>query len=120
MTLSIDELLPLFNTRFPEFSAVSSARITMYLNDALEIYALSATAVVYLAAHLLTLDNDSGAGSIGASLDGGEGEVQVESAGRVSATFITQARTGKESFFTTTAYGRKYLTFRKRFSVRIG
>ena len=89
--MTVETLLPLFRTRFPEFITQTDARLKMYLADALIIFALSETAVLYLAAHLLSLDIDSGAGSTGASTDGGDGEVVSESAGGVSASFKSGA-----------------------------
>ena len=121
--MTVDILLPLFRTRFPEFVTQTDARIEMYLGDALIIFALSETAVLYLAAHLLTLDIDSGAGSTGASTDGGDGEVVSESAGGVSASFKSGAKKEKDVFYMSTAYGRRYIALRNacpgyRFSVR--
>jgi len=122
--MTVEELLPLFRTRFPEFDAQSDARIEAYLGDALLIHALCETAVLYLTAHLLTLDIESGAGSTGASSDGGDGEVVSESAGGVSASFKSQADKGKDVFYMSTAYGRRYIALRNAcpgyaFSVRV-
>jgi hypothetical protein len=121
----VNEMLVEFRIRFPEFAAESDARILIYLNDALKIFSLCCTTVLYLAAHLLTLDNDSGAGGSGGSVDGGEGETVSESAGGVSASFKSQADTGKDSFYTVTPYGRRFLAMRNtcgayKLSVRNG
>ena len=123
--MTIDELLPLFRTRFPEFITQLDARLEMYLGDAIQIHSLCETATLYLAAHLLSLDIESGAGSTGASSDGGDGEITSESAGGVSASFNSQADKGKDVFYMSTAYGRRYIALRNacpgyRFSVRIG
>lgn len=123
--MTAEELLPAFRTRFPEFIAQTDARIEAYLGDALLIFTLCETAVLYLAAHLLTLDIESGSGSTGASSDGGDGEVTSESAGGVSASYKSQAAKEKDVFYMSTVYGRRYVTLRNacpgyRFSVRIG
>lgn len=123
--MTSEELLPLFRTRFPEFITQPDSRLLMYLGDALHIHALCETAVLYLASHLLTIDNDTGAGSIGASMDGGDGEVLSESAGEVSASYKSQSAKEKDVFYMSTAYGRRYVALRNacpgyKFSVRIG
>ena len=122
--MTIEGLLSLFRTRFPEFDTQSDARIELYLNDALLIHSLCETAVLYLTAHLLTLDIESGAGSSGASPDGGDGEVVSEGAGGVSGSFKSQADKGKDVFYMITTYGRRYIALRNAcpgyaFSVRI-
>jgi hypothetical protein len=119
-----ESLLILFRVRFPEFVTQADDRLTMYINDALCIHALCETAVLYLTAHLLTLDMESGAGSIGAGSDGGGGEVVSERAGGVSATYKSQAAKEKDVFYMSTAYGRRYVALRNacpgyKFSVRI-
>lgn len=109
------ELMQTFRTRFPEFpeSSLTDDQLTLYLGDALAIFRLCEKAVVYLTAHLITLDRESGVGTAsGASVDGGDGELQSESVGGVSGSWRTMADNGKDTFFTTTAYGRKYITFR--------
>ena len=121
--MTVDVLLPLFRIRFPEFITQIDARLEMYLADALLIHALCETATLYLAAHLLTVDMDSGASSTGASVDGGDGEVTSESAGGVSASFKSQADKGKDVFYMSTSYGRRYVALRNacpgyKFSVR--
>lgn len=119
-----ESLLILFRVRFPEFITQADDRLTMYINDALCIHALCETATLYLTAHLLTLDIESGAGSIGASSDGGGGEVVAESAGGVSASYKSQTDKSKDVFYMSTAYGRRYVALRNacpgyKFSVKV-
>ena len=121
--MTAEELLSTFRARFPEFITQFDDRLLLYLGDALRIHALCETAVLYLAAHLLTLDIDTGAGSTGASVDGGDGEVTAESAGGVSASYKSQAAKEKDVFYMSTAYGRRYVALRNacpgyKFSVR--
>jgi hypothetical protein len=123
MSTSASDVLTDFRIRFPEFVAVPDATINLYIADALEIFCLRTSCASYLAAHLYVLDQDSGAGGSGGSVDGGEGEVLSESAGGVSSSFKGQADNGNDSFYTVTPYGRKYLACRNStpgyiFSVR--
>ena len=124
MTISsAAELMVLFRARFPEFDLVADSIVLAIINEALHIFALCDLPVLWLTAHLLTLDANYGIGSTGGSVDGGEGETTSESVGGVSASFKSQADTGADAFYTSTSYGRRYLTLRKTtpayaFSVR--
>lgn len=106
------DLLPDFRIRFQEFVSETNERVTLYLIDALTIFSGCKTATLYLAAHLLTLDNDAGVGGSGASVDGGGGETTSETVGAESVSLMSQAERGSETFYTTTAYGRRYLALR--------
>ena len=123
--MTAETLLPLFRARFPEFEAQMDAMLTMILTDAMAIFALSSSATLYLAAHLMALDIESELGSTGASVDGGDGEIVSDSAGGKAGSFKPMADKGRDTFFTTTPYGRRYITLRNacpcyRISVRIG
>jgi hypothetical protein len=125
MASSATELLAQFRARFPEFDDVADSIVLATIDEALHIFALCDLPVIWLTAHLLAIDNDSGAGSGGAPVDGGEGETISESVGGVSASFKSMADKGSDSFYTTTAYGRRFLALRKTtpayaFSVRVG
>ena len=114
MTISsAAELMVLFRARFPEFDLVADSIVLTSIDEALHIFALCDLPVLWLTAHLLTLDADSGIGDTGASVDGGEGETSSESVGSVSASFKTQADKGSDTFYASTSYGRRYLTLRK-------
>ena len=120
------ELLPIFREQFPEYNSKSDDEILLYLNNALIIHALCEMATVYLAAHLITIDSESGVGGSGGSVDGGGvRETSSETAKSVSASFKGMAKDGSnDSFYTNTPYGRMYITLRnncpgKRFSVRV-
>jgi len=124
MASSAAELLIQFRAKFPEFDSVADSLVLETINEALHIFALCDLPVLWLTAHLLTVDADSGAGSGGAPVDGGEGETTSESAGGVSASFKTQADTGSDTYYTSTAYGRRFLALRKTtpgyaFTVRV-
>ena len=119
------ELLPLFRAQFPEFSSKSDAEILNALNTALGIHAICELATVYLAAHICTLNDDSGVGGAGGTVDGGGvREVLSETAKSISSSFVALATKEGDSFYTNTPYGRMYIVQRdscpgRRFSVRI-
>jgi len=124
MASSASELLVLFRARFQEFDCVADSIVTFAINEALHIFALCDTPVLWLTAHFLALDNDAGVGSTGASVDGGEGETTSESVGGVSASYKSMADRGDDTFYTSTAYGRRFLALRKTspgraFTVRV-
>ncbi len=118
----IDVLLVDFRARFPEFAdpTLTDAQVTLYLEDAVALHGLCDRAALYLAAHLWVLDRDQASGGI----DDGLGEVSGDTIGKKSAQYKTIAERGKDAFYTTTPYGRKYIAFRDRclgraFSVRV-
>jgi len=114
-----EELRPKFRARFPEFATTSDDDLDDFLEDALAIHTGSNRATLYLSAHLITICNDSGVGSTGAGVDGGDGEVTAETVGRESVSVMAQAERGNDAFYTTTAYGRKYLAFAKASPSRV-
>jgi len=121
------ELLPIFRDQFPEFDGETDEKILRILNNAILIHALCEMATVHLAAHLLTINNDSGVGGSGGSVDGGGAarEVVSETAKSISTSFNSMTAAGSgDSFYASTPYGRTYLELRKncsprRFSVRV-
>jgi len=110
---SSSEILVLFRTRFPEYAALSDAVVTQYIDDAMLIYKHCVVGIQYLAAHLVTLDQESGVGDTGGEVDGGAGETTSESVGSVSASFKSQSEKEGDAFFTNTPYGRMFLALRK-------
>lgn len=124
--MTAEELLPLFREQFQEFSNKADVEVLKVLNTALAIHSICQLATVYLAAHICTIDADSGVGSTGGSVDaGGVREKASESAKSISASFVALATKDGDSFYTNTPYGRMYLTQRnsctgRRFSVRVG
>jgi hypothetical protein len=124
--MTADELLPIFRDQFPEFNLKSDDEITLFLNNAIIIHAICEMATVYLAAHIYVINDESGVGGSGGSVDGGGArETASESAKSVSASFKSMAQDGTDdSFYTTNPYGRMYVILRnscpgKRFSVRV-
>ena len=120
------ELLSEFREQFPEFNAKSDEVILRYLNNALLIHAICGMATIFLAAHLCTIDADSGVGGYGGSVDGGGGRETVsETAKSVSASFAKISKDGTDdAFYTSTPYGRMYIVLRnncpgRKFSVRV-
>lgn len=124
--MTAEQLLPVFRDQFPEFSAKIDETVLLYLNNAMLIHAICGMATVYLAAHLLTIDLESGVGGSGGSIDGGGSrETASETAKSVSASFKSMAQDGTDdSFYTSTPYGRMYIVLRnncpgRKFSVRV-
>lgn len=120
------ELLPVFREQFPEFDGKSDESVLLYLNNALLIHAICGMATVYLAAHLCTIDAETGVGGSGGKVDGGGARETVsETAKSVSASFAKLAKDGTDdAFYTTTPYGRMYIVLRnncpgRKFSVRV-
>ncbi len=120
MALSVENLLPNFRTRFPELSGVSDDLVSVYIEDALCIFALCEKAVVYLAAHLCVLDRDQNVGVTDgdAGIDDGLGQIQSEKIGQKQAAYKHNAERDADTFYTSTPYGRKYLEFKRTCSSR--
>lgn len=120
------ELLPLFRTQFPEFACKTDDQSLRAINSALVIHAICELATIYLAAHICTIDKDSGVGEGGGSVDaGGVREKTSDAADKISASFVSLASKEGDAFYTNTPYGRMYITMRdacsgRRFSVRVG
>lgn len=112
----MDELLIKFRALFPEFQNVSDVVVLLYIEMAGKIFCACTTAQLYLAAHLLTLDDANGVGqnggSVGGSLDGGNGEVTNERVGELEVTTKAMADKGADTYYTTTPYGRRYIVLR--------
>ena len=117
MSLTVDDLLPVFRARLTEFKSVNDDTIRIYLDDALCIFSLCEKAAVYLAAHLFVLDRDQESVT---GIDDGLGQVSSERIGKKAVTYKHQ--TGKngrdETFYTSTKYGRKYLEFSRHCSAK--
>ena len=124
MASSVSSLLIDFRSKFPEFDSTSDATVESAINDALQMFNLCDLPALYLTAHILTIAADSGMGSSGADVDGGDGETVSESVGGVSASFKSMADKGSDTFYSTTIYGRMFLSMRqtspgRAFSVRV-
>lgn len=103
-----DATLDGFRARFNEFAGTTDESVELALEEALILHSVVPLATLYAAAHLLKLDADTAAGR-----DRG-GEVSEESAGPLKTKYRTQADTGADSFWTSTSYGRRFLTLEKR------
>jgi hypothetical protein len=121
------ELLPIFREQFPEFDTKSDDVILLLLENALFVHCICPMATVYLAAHVVTVDTDSGVGGSGGAVDGGGSarEVSSETAKSISTSFESMSKSDSgDSFYTATPYGRMYIILRdscpgRRFSVRV-
>ena len=97
-----------FRRQFPEFSETSDESVERALDEALHIHSSRILATIFCAAHLLTLD---------ATAEGGvqtSPEKKGAGAGSLRVDYVTQAENGKEAFFTSTNYGKRFLTLEKR------
>ena len=108
-----------FRLYLPQFTDTPDATVERALLIVQEIHSRSKLAAVYCAAHILTLEADDTD-----QPDGGHGEISSETIGPSETTYVTQAEQGREAFFTTTLYGRTFLTLEKRnpehaFSARV-
>lgn len=120
------ELLPIFREQFPEFDLIIDAVVLKYLTTASVIHALCELATVHLAAHLITINAESGLGGTGASVDGGGSarEVLSDAGKSINASYKSVSEKDGDSFYAATAYGRMYIILRdacpgRGFSVRV-
>lgn len=98
--------------RFPEFTAESTARLQLAIDDAELIVGLCfgkfrPLAVSYLAAHLFVVGKQSASGDILAIK-----EIASESVGSVSASYLASSDT--INAYGSTTYGQQFETLRKR------
>lgn len=92
-----------FRDDFPEFSSVEDSRVENALAEAASLHSRTSRGLHLVTAHLLSLDAESLSG-----------EVNMVSVGDQSlGTGMSQAERGRETFFTRTVYGQRYLAFRK-------
>ena len=98
-----------FKAKFPEIRGNSDATIASFIAEACEISSVSRSAILYLTAHLIIIDKEEYGG-----IDGGSGEVSTESIGGKSLSYKTGSESERDTFFTRTKYGRKFLMFEKR------
>jgi len=115
--MAFDTFLPQFRVLFPQFSPLSDDAIELYYNQAITIFnetgcAAATNAVLYLTAHLLVIDNVLAGGNTDVGQDGGDGENTSEKVGEVQVTLKPMAETGLATFYTSTVYGRRFLSFR--------
>ena len=102
-----------FLSTFPEITVSSDAVVNAAGELALRISNVSQDAVLYLTAHLLSIQSeDTGAP------DGGAGEVVSERTGPMDTKYLVQAETNREVFFTRTSYGRMFLILERRAPAR--
>ena len=97
--------------RFPEFtpSGFPDAVVDQAIATAYRISDADHESTLWCAAHLLaTLESQA------ARMDGGAGEITSESTGPRMTSYRTQADTGREVFFSTSPYGRTFLTLEGR------
>ena len=97
-----------FRERFAEFSTTEDSAVSLALEEAGLIHAVRTLAHLYLTAHLIELERLRAAGTPAA------GEVSFERAGSLMVQYKTQAEAGGDAFFTSTEYGKHFLTLERR------
>ena len=100
--------LAAFRARFPKFADIDDPDVENALDEALMIHDKRELATLYCAAHLLTLAIAEAAKKTP------KGEVTMRRVGPMTAHYRTQALDGPKAFFTTTAYGRRFLNLEGR------
>ena len=106
-----------FREEFPAFESATAypdAMINRAGTEALQIHAVSEVAHRYCMAHLLVLRKAEAPVQ-----DGGSGEVKSEGIGKKRVNYMTQALGAREVFFSTTSYGRAFLTHERRTAGRV-
>ena len=98
-----------FRAKFPEFVGTADAAVSTLITEAYGITDVARSATLYCIAHLAALEAESTA-----KLDGGSGVVKSETIGPRKVEYMTQAKTEREVFFATTAYGRRVLRIESR------
>ncbi len=107
-----------FKNRFPEFDSVDDARVQLFLDDAtLEVSKsnwgkLYDKGVLYLTAHELSIGT--------ATANGASGGIKSEaskSVGNVSVSYGSLNYNEYDNYYTTTAYGKKYIDMKNRLKV---
>lgn len=101
------EFRSFFEGSFPD-SNFSDAVVEKAIDLAFAFNAHTQTGVRYAAAHILTVEMQSSV------QDGGSGEVTLSMLGAKQVQMMPQAESGRESYFTSTHYGRTFLTLEKR------
>lgn len=97
--------------RFAEFdyTRISDDVVTRLISDAYELTDVSESATAYCVAHFMALHPE-----MNGNADGGSGEVRAERIGPKQTSYMTQAETAREVFFSSTAYGRRVLVLESR------
>lgn len=107
-----------FKTRFPEFAKMSDARVQMFIDDTVGFMGASTNSGVwcgnydvaqcYLAAHLLSLGEFTGEGDSSV-----KAPIKKKAVGEVVIEFAIDSVKANEKEFGTTAYGKRYLSYRR-------
>ena len=101
-----------FKANFTELTGLTDTEIERILYQALQLHKHSPQATQYCAAHLYVLLKKSEAAND--PIDGGGGEVAKDQIGAQVQEYRVMAEKGREVFFSTTSYGRHFLTLEKR------
>lgn len=98
-----------FREFFGELEAEVDDKITSAIQTAFEMTAVSRTAILYCAAHVLVVSKENSPDA-----DGGAGEVSSETIGPRKVIYTTTAQDGREVYFSRTGYGRTFLQLERR------
>lgn len=96
-----------FGTEFPE-ATYDDAAVSRALDEAADIYTLTARGQLYLAAHYLVLN-----AAAQQEIDDGAGAVTMERMGPRSVSYRSVARDADDAGYARTAYGRRFLELRR-------
>lgn len=95
-----------FRRRFSEFALLSDELVEDALEEAATHHTATQLGTLLVAAHLLDLHRQTERPAVA-------GEITKISLAGQSVESLAQAEQGRESFYTTTDYGRRYLALQK-------
>lgn len=102
--------IPEFRAAFPEFGSTADGPIEDALEEGLVHHSATLKGQLLVAAHLLALSQESTGGSGSSVLTGDVASVSV--AGQ-SVSVVPQSERGRDAFYASTRYGRRYLALRR-------
>lgn len=112
-----------FKSLFPEFNSVDDAKVSFMLELAREQFNCSENAVLYLAAHMLSLDSNEDVSGAGNDETQGSGFAVRQKVGDLEVQYVAP-KDADDAYYMQTPYGRRFLALRnarkKIFPVRIG
>ena len=95
-----------FRRRFSEFDKTDDVEIEFALEEAKMLHNVRPLATLLACAHLLKISEGDPLGSTG--------EIRHSQAGSAIVSYAVQAERGREAFWTSTTYGRRFLMLERR------
>ena len=90
-----------FKAAYPAFNSTQDSEVNAALAEAQDLFRTTERGVFLLTAHLLTIN-----------ADGFDAETTAERVGEQAVSVKAQAETGRDAFYTSTLYGRRFLAHR--------